>query len=321
MKTGWICSYRTIWDHPFFKGKGMRVAVWHWLLHHAAWKQTRHRSGAVWLTVERGEVCFSQQQIQDDTGASRKQVRDVIDWLLEHEKASKIGANGRANEPAKLGANPKTLLRIDKYDEYQLHENKGPTEGPTEGPTKEQGITNIKTLEPKGSLSAKADDKAVISEAVKAYREMAERQEWPNIRILSKARKSALRARLRDLGGIDGWHDALAKAAASSHCNGSNDRGWVCNFDFLTRQSSLAKLMEGNYDDRNDQSHNRSNTGRSGPHDSLFAGFAAFANRDDDAGGGGFGGGETAFCSGHEAVDCGPGGYASRPVLRVIGSE
>ena len=31
MNNGWICSYRSIWGHPFFKGNGLRVAVWHWL--------------------------------------------------------------------------------------------------------------------------------------------------------------------------------------------------------------------------------------------------------------------------------------------------
>lgn len=302
----------------------MRVAVWHWLLHHAAWKQTEHTVGGVKVRIDRGEVCFSQQQIQDETGATRKQVRDVIGWLLDGGKATKIGANERANGGAKVRANAKTILRIVKYDEYQSADepraNDGASEGADERPTKEQGLTNKTTLEPKGSLSAKADDKAIIAEAVSAYREVAERQEWPNIRILSKARKSALRARLKELGGIDGWRDALAKAAASSHCNGGNDRGWVCNFDFLTRQSSLAKLMEGNYDDRNIQPPSDSNAGRSGPHDSLMAGFAAFANSDDDPGGSDLSGGQTVDGTCGEKMDSGPGCYGSQPIFRVIGS-
>ena len=118
MMGGWVCSYRSIWGHPFFKGNGMRVAVWHWLLHHAAWKQTSHRFGHLTVRVERGEVCFSQQQIQDDTGATRRQVRDVLDWLILNGKASKIGANERANGGASVRANAKTILRIEKYEEY-----------------------------------------------------------------------------------------------------------------------------------------------------------------------------------------------------------
>ncbi len=140
--SGWVCSYRTIWNHPFFKGHGMRVAVWHWLLHHAAWKDTEHTISSVKVAIKRGEVCFSQQQIQDETGATRKQVRDVLEWLLKNEKAAKIGANERANGGAKVRANAKTILRIEKYEEYQSKKDEGANEKANSravsGPTKEQ---------------------------------------------------------------------------------------------------------------------------------------------------------------------------------------
>jgi uncharacterized protein YdaU (DUF1376 family) len=89
-----------------------------------------------------------------------------------------------------------------------------------------------------------------VAEAVAAYNAAASQSGWPEVRILSKSRRSALAARLRECGGLEGWACALAKAQASAHCCGQNDRGWVASFDFLTRQSSFAKLMEGNYDNR-----------------------------------------------------------------------
>ncbi len=66
---------------------------------------------------------------------------------------------------------------------------------------------------------------------------------------------------------------------------------------------------------------NPRNTGRSGPHDSLMAGFAAFANSDPGSGETGFGGGGSSDGSGWSDVDRGPGGNASQPILRVIGSN
>lgn len=110
------------------------------------------------------------------------------------------------------------------------------------------GDTNV-------SLSPGGDDLGFhpvdeVAEAVAAFNAAAKESGWPTIRLLSKARRSSLMARLRDCGGLAGWRDALNRAQASSHCCGQNDRGWVANFDFLTRQSSFAKLMEGNYDDR-----------------------------------------------------------------------
>lgn len=322
--SGWICSYRKIWRSEFFRGNGMRVAVWHWLLHHAAWRDTQHTVGGVEITIKRGDVCFSQQQICDDTGATRKQVRAVIDYVCEAGSARKIGANERANDGANVRANAKTILVIEKYDNYQGEQSKGAndgaSEGATEGPTKEQVNNNNKPTNV-GSLSAKADDHAVIAEAVQAFKETAARQGWPTIRILSKSRNAALRARLRDAGGIKGWREALRKAEESDHCNGQNNRGWVCNFDFLTSQSGFTKLMEGNYDNRSIPTAPTRNAGRSSPHDSLVAGFAAYANSDGGSGETGFGCDGPADDTGGQELDRGQGGNASQPILRVIGSN
>lgn len=159
---GWICSYRSIWRHPFFEGNGVRVAIWHWLLHHAAWEDTTHRIGAAKITLKRGEVCFSQQQIQDDTGASRKEVRAVLEWLLRTRKAVKIGANERANGGASVRANARTLLAIEKYEEYQGQDRKRANgeanKGADEGPTKEQDkqINNSVSKETEASASQPA---------------------------------------------------------------------------------------------------------------------------------------------------------------------
>ena len=169
MNNGWICSYRSIWGHPFFKGNGLRVAVWHWLLHHAAWEDTTHRVGRETVSLKRGEVCFSQAVIQEATGASRGQVRDVVEWLISQGKASKIGASERARLGAKLGANPKTILLIENYEQYQ---NGGPRSGPdkepTEQPIKEQGNKYI-TLDANASKGADAPstvEVSVVSSAV-----------------------------------------------------------------------------------------------------------------------------------------------------------
>lgn len=113
--------------------------------------------------------------------------------------------------------------------------------------------------EAKASLSS-GDDVQPIDEitiAVSAYNATAASAGWPRIQVLSKQRRANLKARLAECGGIDGWVAALTKAKASPHCCGQNDRGWVANFDFLTRQSSFAKLMEGNYDARQSPQHNR----------------------------------------------------------------
>lgn len=81
-----------------------------------------------------------------------------------------------------------------------------------------------------------------------AYNDAAKRAGWPKAQTLTKARASSLKARLKECGGLDGWHEALSKAEASPHLCGQNDRGWRADLDFILQQKSFTKLMEGSYD-------------------------------------------------------------------------
>lgn len=140
-------------------------------------------------------------------------------------------------------------------------------------PSQPEPEPDIEELTTVSSLSSGNDETKPIdeiSEAVAMYNATAKASGWPGVRILSKARRSALAARLRECDGLGGWRAALEKAQASNHCCGQNQRGWVANFDFLTRQSSFVKLMEGNYD-------NRPSGGRSGPIGTGSAMADAFA--------------------------------------------
>lgn len=87
-------------------------------------------------------------------------------------------------------------------------------------------------------------------EAWRLYNETAERCGLPKAQRLTAPRKSKLKRRLHDCGGIEGWKAALAKVEASPHCTGDNDRGWTASLDFMLQESSFTKIMEGTYDDR-----------------------------------------------------------------------
>jgi uncharacterized protein YdaU (DUF1376 family) len=115
-----------------------------------------------------------------------------------------------------------------------------------------------------------------IAEAVSAYNATADRTGWPKVQKLSPARRAALRGRLKDCDGPEGWQIAIAKAEASSFLTGQTSKPFMASFDFITKQSNFTKIMEGNYDDRsNPNSPQQSNSsGRSSAHNSLMGGFA-----------------------------------------------
>lgn len=83
--------------------------------------------------------------------------------------------------------------------------------------------------------------------AAQLYNEMASRANLPKVQKLTEARKTKLRARLKDAGGIDGWTAALAHVESSTFLTGANRDGWKADLDFMLQESSFTKIMEGSY--------------------------------------------------------------------------
>jgi hypothetical protein len=89
--------------------------------------------------------------------------------------------------------------------------------------------------------------------AVDAWNDLAGRIGLPAVQRLTTARAAALRARLIEVGGIDGWLAALAKIEASPFLrgeggHGQGHEGWRCNFDWLISQRGFTRLLEGAFD-------------------------------------------------------------------------
>lgn len=75
----------------------------------------------------------------------------------------------------------------------------------------------------------------------------------------SADRKQKIKARLKEVDGIEGWKIALEKAETSDFIKG---RGWF-SIDWMLKPQNFTKLMEGNYDNRTNDS------GPSGPNGSA----------------------------------------------------
>lgn len=71
----------------------------------------------------------------------------------------------------------------------------------------------------------------------------------PSVKSLSDARKKAIRARLNQYS-IEDVHEAFRKAEASDFLKGKNDRNWTATFDWLIKDANMAKVLDGNYDNK-----------------------------------------------------------------------
>ena len=115
-------------------------------------------------------------------------------------------------------------------------------------------------IEEVSSLSQPADDE--IAKALSFYQSVAARNGWSMVEKMTTARKSSLKARLRDAGGLDGWKTQILRAEQSDFIcgkvTGRNGQPFKCSFDFLAQQQSFIKLMEGTYDNRQSPRPSRS---------------------------------------------------------------
>ncbi len=81
---------------------------------------------------------------------------------------------------------------------------------------------------------------------VGTWNAMAELAGLPHCQAMSRQRKAALRSRLSEVGE-DGLRRGIAAVGASPFCRGENDRGWKAGPDFVLQETSLTKLLEGQY--------------------------------------------------------------------------
>ena len=72
---------------------------------------------------------------------------------------------------------------------------------------------------------------------------------FPSVKSLSDARKKAIKARLNTYS-IDDFEEVFKKAESSAFLKGGNDRNWTANFDWLIKDSNMAKVLDGNYDNK-----------------------------------------------------------------------
>ncbi len=245
--SGWIAISRDLFAHDFFAREPMSEReAWVWMIARAAWKDTRHRIGGDMVDVPRGSFFCTLRELQQAWGwGSDKRVRSFLK-RLENERM--VDANTDAK---------KTQITICNYDQFQdvgRSEDASATEnGRNRDALKEQVNHKQETKEDKTSYEVSSplaiDD---VAEAVAAFNDMAARHGISQVQKMTDTRRKALRGRLKDCGGIEGWHVALSKIEASDFLTGRS-RDWRCDFDWINKPANFTKLMEGNYDNRSRQ--------------------------------------------------------------------
>lgn len=72
---------------------------------------------------------------------------------------------------------------------------------------------------------------------------------FPSVKTLSEQRKKAIRARLKSYT-MDDFKALFEKAEASDFLKGNNGTNWSATFDWLIKDANMAKVLDGNYDNK-----------------------------------------------------------------------
>ena len=204
---------------------------------------------------------------------SAKAMTEILDALVEarlfdHDETGIRAHNWNERQYKSDVSNE----RVKRYRERQRNAACNVTETPSEN------RVQITDTESEKVMSTPPAAAPALTEAVEVYNTEAEKAGWAKVQRLTDARRSALKARLAECGGLEGWQTAMAKAGESKFLTGKVPRGkghenWRPDFDFFLKAQNFTKLMEGTYDDRTGAANDH-HTGRDG----IAADFAYAAD-------------------------------------------
>ena len=133
------------------------------------------------------------------------------------------------------------------YDKQKELPNVIPNVSITQPNATEEDIEEDKDKELDKELDKEVKERVDCQQVVDLFHSIC--TSFPKIRSISTARRKAIKARLNTYS-LDDFKTVFENAEASSFLKGSNDRNWTATFDWLIKDSNMAKVLEGNYADK-----------------------------------------------------------------------
>lgn len=239
---GFIKLYRSMLKWEWYDDINVKVLFLHLLLK-ANYENKKWRG----IEIQRGELITSISQLSKETQLTPQQVRTCI------KKLKKTG------EITSKTTSEFTLIHIEKYSFFQTQEQEYNKEITNKQQTNNNQITNKQQTNNKQVTTTKE---------YKELKEIQEREEgkegeesvyqliadmynatcvsFPRCTRLSEAREKAIRARLKKYT-VEDFKKVFEIAENSDFLKGANRNNWSANFDWLIKDSNMAKVLDGNY--------------------------------------------------------------------------
>jgi hypothetical protein len=291
--SGYARAHRSRWDHPLFKKKS-EAAVWAWMCDMARFREHTFQTRFGMVTLARGQILISERGIAEDFNLHKNTVRRLISTM----SAANMISLDRDHAASRAG----TIVTLLNYEKYQSdagmksepQDQGGTKDGTITGPKWDHNETTREEREEREERLLKRDspsDSSIgkptasvslfpvvddIGRAFAAY-QLLRSQYVANARplYLSPARRKTLGLRLREIDGLRGWDDVLARIRGSPFLRGETERFAFATIDWLLKPANLLKVREGNFDERRPAAPGKQAAFRGSPIDALGVAIAA----------------------------------------------
>ena len=238
-KQGYIKLYRQIADTPIWADSD-KLKLWLMCLMKATHDEKTQVVGNQIIELKAGQFITGRSALSDEFNRDVKKDRRVdgltlFRWLSLFEKMEMLNIK-KTNKYSLV-----TVLNWDKYqgqrtsNEQQLNNKRTSNEQQLNTNKNDKNVKNVK--------NEKKEDIC--------YQQIADMYNntcvsFPRLTKLSDARKKAIKARLKTYTADD-LQKAFTLAEQSDFLKGANNRNWSATFDWMLKDTNLAKILDGNY--------------------------------------------------------------------------
>ena len=173
-------------------------------------------------------------------------LRPVLDKAKAKSESGQKGGSKSKSDDKQTGSKP------EANDKQTAREKEGEKEKEREREVeveKEKGKENfLSGSKPDAQRPAPPPSPVPYDEIQALYNRLC--PSLPKCTAMSEARKKALKARIRSGYTLDDFRRLFENAEASEFLKGQNNRNWTATFDWLVADANMAKVLDGNYDNR-----------------------------------------------------------------------
>lgn len=226
---GWVPIYRRLQDHWLWQDKPFsKQAAWIDMLLLANHDDNKIVLGNEVVKVKCGSFITSEVKLMERWGWGKAKTRAFLDLLQSDEMI------------VKKADRKKTTITIVNYRDYAVLET-------TNRPQADCEQTNSRPIADTNNNDNNDNNENKYKHIKDMYNEIC--VSFPRLNVLSDRRKQAIKARLKTYS-LEQFKVMFTKAEASDFLKGKNNRDWQANFDWFMKDANMAKVLDGNYDNK-----------------------------------------------------------------------